>query len=152
MADRRCESRLYTSKHFAKPPFPRKRFLRYWRTIVEPALIVRYSMISGAVAVVLVDYLLYIPWIIISISIGGIVALGRTLDGEGVFLRWEWVFGGMGRRVSGVWVCYEKRLKSYFYLVGEPLEDVVLGGGIGVAGISDDLINFGLQFLISSRI
>lgn len=47
---------------------------------------------------------------------------------------------------------YEKRLKSYFYLVGEPLEDVVLGGGVGVAGIGDDLIHFGLQFFIGGRI
>lgn len=53
---------------------------------------------------------------------------------------------------NGAWVCYEKRLKSYLYLVGEPLENVVLGGGIGVAGISDDLIHLGLQFLISGRI
>jgi hypothetical protein len=40
-------------------------------------------MISGVVAVVLADYLLYILWIIISISIGGIAIEGRSRVGEG---------------------------------------------------------------------
>ena len=47
----------------------------------------------------------------------------------------------------------EKRLKkSYFYLISEPLKHIVLRSGIGITGVSDDLIDPGLQFLISSRI
>lgn len=60
---------------------------------MDPALTVRYSMTSGAVAVVLTDYLLYIPWIIISISIGLIATQRAVPRGDEVFLQWEWVFG-----------------------------------------------------------
>lgn len=60
MAVARCDSRLSTSKHFAKPPLPRNRFLRYCRTTGLPPLKPRYSMISGAAGALPV-YFAYIP-------------------------------------------------------------------------------------------
>jgi len=47
----------------------------------------------------------------------------------------------------------EKKIQiSYFYLIGEPLKDVILRSCIRITGVSDDLIDPRLQLFISRRI